>query len=386
MTLPFEFAVVDIETTGKFNKDRVVEIAIVVLDRNLKVIDEYDTLIDPQRDVGPTHIHKITASMLAGAPTFEEAAASISHRLSGRILVAHQLTFDTRFLSNELLSLDASLNPGMGICTLQLTNENLSMACHRNGVSLLDQHRALADARATAELLIKVCDDFEAAEPAHVSNVNVPLNPRTLSREASSVTAISPFQRILSSAPYPTSDFAELAYLDALNWVLDDLLITHDEQLHLERLCEEFGLRQEAVADLHERYLNSIIHAAWRDNLITPHETELIRRVADLLDIPTVAIPQPTELATVPTSIPLGTRICFTFDELFIDESGMEYSKDDLKSIAANNGWQPVNDVTKKNCDLLVAADVWTASDKAVKARRYGTPIMSVSEFLTKAR
>ena len=41
------FAVVDVETTGVGKQDRVIEIAVVLLDRHLRVTDEYETLIDP---------------------------------------------------------------------------------------------------------------------------------------------------------------------------------------------------------------------------------------------------------------------------------------------------------------------------------------------------
>ncbi|TWT47056.1 DNA polymerase III subunit epsilon [Thalassoglobus neptunius] len=64
-----EYAVVDVETTGMRSTDRVIEIGIVVLDRDLEVIDEYETLIDPMRDVGETSIHGISPKMLAGAPS-----------------------------------------------------------------------------------------------------------------------------------------------------------------------------------------------------------------------------------------------------------------------------------------------------------------------------
>jgi NAD-dependent DNA ligase len=45
-------------------------------------------------------------------------------------------------------------------------------------------------------------------------------------------------------------------------------------------------------------------------------------------------------------------------------------------------GCQPVASVTKKSCDLLVAADPSSMSGKAQKAHQYGVPIMAVTEFL----
>ena len=68
---PAGFAVVDLETTGVYpSKDRIIEVAVVHLDVSGQLIGEFSTLIDPHRDVGPTHIHGITAADVMGAPGF----------------------------------------------------------------------------------------------------------------------------------------------------------------------------------------------------------------------------------------------------------------------------------------------------------------------------
>ncbi len=64
--------VLDTETTGAYTSNLVVEIALVTLDLDGQVIDEFDMLLDPQRDVGPTWTHGITPSILTGSPTFDE--------------------------------------------------------------------------------------------------------------------------------------------------------------------------------------------------------------------------------------------------------------------------------------------------------------------------
>jgi DNA polymerase-3 subunit epsilon len=52
-------AVVDVETTGlnPYRHDRIVEVAVVVVELNGQVIREFTTLINPERDIGPTSIH-----------------------------------------------------------------------------------------------------------------------------------------------------------------------------------------------------------------------------------------------------------------------------------------------------------------------------------------
>jgi Exonuclease len=68
-TAPIQgFAAIDMETTGLSPRiDRVVEVAVIQLDRNVVPCGEFATLINPGRDIGATHIHRITARDVAGA-------------------------------------------------------------------------------------------------------------------------------------------------------------------------------------------------------------------------------------------------------------------------------------------------------------------------------
>ncbi len=105
--------VVDVETTGFGSQDRIVEIAAITLDPlSWEIVDEYDTLINPQRDVGPTGVHGITASMVEAAPTFADILADIARRLQGMVLVAHNLPFDARMLRYEFARCGIAIDAG----------------------------------------------------------------------------------------------------------------------------------------------------------------------------------------------------------------------------------------------------------------------------------
>ena len=61
------YAVIDTETTGLLpsHRHRVIEVAVVLLDARGQVEREWVTLLNPQRDLGPQHIHGIlTADVL----------------------------------------------------------------------------------------------------------------------------------------------------------------------------------------------------------------------------------------------------------------------------------------------------------------------------------
>lgn len=130
------FVVVDVETTGFYNSDRVVEVAAVTVDPSGAIVDEWDTLVDPQRDVGPTHVHGLTASAVSCAPTFGEVAAALADRLYGAVVVAHNRSFDRRMLSNEYERRGASFLPGDGVCTMRVGGGKLVDVCRHHGVEV----------------------------------------------------------------------------------------------------------------------------------------------------------------------------------------------------------------------------------------------------------
>jgi DNA polymerase III epsilon subunit-like protein len=94
------FAVLDFETTGLFpgGHDRVVEVAVVHVDDVGRVTGQWETLVNPQRDLGAQHIHGIRSADILEAPTFAAIAPHLVDLLGGRVLVAHNASFDVRFL------------------------------------------------------------------------------------------------------------------------------------------------------------------------------------------------------------------------------------------------------------------------------------------------
>ncbi|MFT8394640.1 PolC-type DNA polymerase III [Propionibacterium sp.] len=157
------YAVLDLETTGfsPARGDRIVEIGIVSLDPAGDSEGEWGTLVNPQRNVGATRVHHITARDVVAAPTMAELAPQLIEVLRGRVLVAHNASFDVPFLTAELnragVHLPAAKLPQL--CTMRLApnflvtpTRKLDDCCRAAGVSLVNAHSALGDARATAML------------------------------------------------------------------------------------------------------------------------------------------------------------------------------------------------------------------------------------------
>jgi len=158
------YAVLDTETTGfsPATGDRVLEVAVVLLDSAGRVESEWETLLNPGRGVGPEHIHGITPAIIERAPRFADIAAYLAHLLSGRLVVGHNVAFDARFLHAEFdaLGMDVPLQANRCLCTQALARDHLpgpqrtlAACCEQTGVHHLDAHSALGDTRATAGLL-----------------------------------------------------------------------------------------------------------------------------------------------------------------------------------------------------------------------------------------
>jgi len=166
------FAVVDLETTGFAPlQERIVEVAVVLLDPDGTERDAFCTLVDPERDPGPTHVHGITAEMLVGAPTFAGVHPYVAGMLSGRVVVGHNVDrFDLAFLLAECARLGDGWVPGgvTTLDTLRVAQTHLDLpgkarlvdCCDRYRLTWSDHHSALGDARVTAALLGAMRDEL----------------------------------------------------------------------------------------------------------------------------------------------------------------------------------------------------------------------------------
>lgn len=376
--------VVDVETTGFRRSDRVVEVAAVRLHPETgEIVDEYDTLVQPGRDVGHTSIHGITPSMLELAPAFEEIVGDFARRLHGRVLVAHNLPFDRRFLQQEFDRCGVRLDPGAGICTLRATGQRLTAACDDHGVPLDCAHRALADARATAGLLARLGLDRpdDRCEPVRIGYIDRRPTKRTLRRDLADPEAPA-MPRVVSRAHYPHCDEAVSLYLDALDHVLDDGVLDDEERDEMRRLAEECGIPEPVRQRAHREYFDAVVDAAKRDGVITPREREVIENLARQLGIPDAERPSITRLPEI-TVLRAGSRVCFTGRVVL---GGIPWERDRLEALAVGRGFRVTAGVTRRGCDLLVAADAASVSGKARAARRLGIPIWSAAEFRERSR
>ena len=168
-----DFVVLDVEAIGaKGLPARIIEIGAYHV-RSGMIIDEFQSLIDPGVSL-PRFIATLTGisdEMLQGAPKFPEIVDAWLNFAGDAVLVAHNSTFDLALLNREI----ARVFPGCRmrnaeLCTVKLArriirtldSHSLDALAEHFGIEMVARHRAASDARATAELLLRLLDELES--------------------------------------------------------------------------------------------------------------------------------------------------------------------------------------------------------------------------------
>jgi DNA polymerase III epsilon subunit family exonuclease len=157
------YTVFDFETTGmSYNfGDRIVEAAFVKFSLSDGIIDEFTTLINPGIEIpyDVSMVHGIFDEDVTDAPYFSSFVHNILNFIDNTILVGHNVYFDLAFLKGEMSSFGIEVKSPY-LCTMGFpgfygakTRQKLGNICTNNGICLMDAHTALADTKATAELL-----------------------------------------------------------------------------------------------------------------------------------------------------------------------------------------------------------------------------------------
>jgi DNA polymerase III epsilon subunit family exonuclease len=171
--IDMEYVVFDVETTGlsALDGDRIIEIAAARVRRGI-IVDRYTTFVNPLRPLNPEaqKLNKITQEMVKDAPTAAEVLPKFMEFAGGTCLVAHNASFDIKFVSFELALAGRKLHDGMAVLDTMkmsrnflphLTSQRLSYIAHSLGVPVGNTHRALAD----VEILVGVLGRLFALAP-----------------------------------------------------------------------------------------------------------------------------------------------------------------------------------------------------------------------------
>lgn len=165
-------AVIDFETTGLSPAmgDRATEVAVVIVEGG-RILDRYQSLMNAGARI-PAFIESLTGisnAMIRKAPPAAQVMAALAEFVGDVPLVAHNASFDSKFLDAEWLRIKQRRRQEFA-CSLLLARRVYPAAPdHKLGTlvrhlglpSAARHHRALADAEMTAHLWVKMVSDIQ---------------------------------------------------------------------------------------------------------------------------------------------------------------------------------------------------------------------------------
>ena len=174
------FVVVDLETTGGSPKDSAITEIGAVKVRAGEVLGEFQTLVDPGREIPPyiSVLTGITSMMVAAAPRVDAVLPAFLEFARGAVLVAHNAPFDLGFLRAAcegsgiawpaFASVDTAVLARRLLTRDEVPNCKLGTLAPFFRAETQPCHRALDDARATVDVLHGL---FERLGPLGVTSL-----------------------------------------------------------------------------------------------------------------------------------------------------------------------------------------------------------------------
>ncbi len=255
------FVVFDLETTGlKPEQSEIIEIGAVKI-VNGRETDTFQTFVNDGTII-PSNITKLTGitnEMIADAPRLRDVLDAFSGFCSGCRLVAHNADFDMGFIRYHGARFGFDFS-GAYADTLMLArylmhdlhNHKLDTVCDALGVTLTDHHRAIDDAKATADVFVKLLGML-AARNVHQVPVRLPEAPRMpgekKKQKTNHIILLARTQSGMKNL-YRLISYSHLDHFRARPIIPRSLLSIYRSGLIVGSACEQGELYQ---AILHER-------------------------------------------------------------------------------------------------------------------------------------
>ena len=171
------FVAIDFETTGLWPSSvhRAIEVGLVSVEGG-RISSTFESLINPQVEVPDTitRLTGITSKEVGTAPPPTTVFPKVVNIIKDAVLVAHNASFDRKFLEYELLTVLEAKRTFDFICTMRIArrlyrcmpNHKLGTLAEALEISWDgNAHRALADTRVTAQLLLLMITHLQCLYP-----------------------------------------------------------------------------------------------------------------------------------------------------------------------------------------------------------------------------
>lgn len=264
-----KYVVFDIETTGLSpTKDMITEIGAIKIENGV-VVDEYSQLINPGRPIPEriVDITGITDDMVKDKPSIEKILPDFKEFIEGSVLVAHNASFDTGFLREQFSRIGEILdNPILD--TLEMTrslfphlkSHKLNLVAKHLNVSLINHHRAVDDAKATAEIFLKCMKLLNENKIYDFEQVNNLITKKDITKEESYhvIILVKNYQGLKNL--YKLISKSHINYFYRRPRIPKSLLNEHREGLIIGSACEAGELYQAILRNKDPNEVKNIVN------------------------------------------------------------------------------------------------------------------------------
>lgn len=262
------FVVFDIETTGlSAVNDMITEIGAIKVE-NGKIIDTFSQLINPERPIPEkiTNLTGITDDMVKDKPTIGEIINDFKEFIKDHVLVAHNASFDVGFIREKfkLFNLDLN-NPVLDTLELSravfpdLKSHKLNIIANHLNIELINHHRAVDDAKATAEILIKILDILKEKNITTFKQINLLNGNRDFSKLESFHIVLLAKNLIGLKNLYKLVSESHIKYFHRRPRIPKSLLETYREGLIIGSACEAGELYKAILENKSEGEIRNIV-------------------------------------------------------------------------------------------------------------------------------
>lgn len=174
-----KYAIVDLEATSAGSNAKIIQVGIVIVEDG-RIIQSYETDVNPHERLDE-HIKQLTGltdARLRKAPEFAQVAKEIFELIEDAVFVAHNVKFDANLLAEALFWEGFELTtPRIDTVELSqifyptLERYNLGALATELDIELHHAHSALADAMATAQLLLKLREKIASLPRGLIENL-----------------------------------------------------------------------------------------------------------------------------------------------------------------------------------------------------------------------
>ena len=180
--IPFdgEYVAFDLETTGLYRHDTIIEIGAVRMKQGVE-IERFQTFVDPKCRLHSKTVELtgITDDMLKGAPTIDEILPKFKEFVGDSVLVAHNADFDANFVRRaceelgiewsmtyvDTLAISQCLMPEMGRFSLDVVAKKFDLAD-------FNHHRAGDDALVCGKIAGRLFAMLQERGVADIQSIN----------------------------------------------------------------------------------------------------------------------------------------------------------------------------------------------------------------------